>query len=42
MALVGGWADVGGKLRWPYRSVPVDLVEPVRQEGQKIIPEFFC
>ena len=21
MALVGGWADVGGSMRWPYRSI---------------------
>ncbi len=40
MALVGGWADVGSKLRWPYRSIPESLVESVRQEGIKIIPEF--
>jgi 4-hydroxy-tetrahydrodipicolinate synthase len=41
MALLGGWADVGEALRWPYRSIPVNLVEPVRKEGIGIIPEFF-
>lgn len=42
MALVGGWADVGSKLRWPYRSIPEPFVEPVRQKALKLIPEFFC
>ena len=41
MALVGDWADVGAKLRWPYRSIPEEYVEKVRREGRRIIPEFF-
>ena len=41
MALVGGWADVGSKLRWPYRSIPEKFVDSVRREGRRIIPEFF-
>lgn len=41
MALVGGWADVGSRLRWPYRSIPESFVEPVRQKAKEIIPEFF-
>jgi len=41
MAQLGGWADVGAKLRWPYRSIPEDLVEPIRIKAKKIIPEFF-
>lgn len=41
MALVGGWADVGARLRWPYDSIPVSYVESVRQQGQTILPEFF-
>lgn len=41
MALLGGWADVGEKLRWPYRSIPVSNIEPVRQKANVIIPEFF-
>jgi 4-hydroxy-tetrahydrodipicolinate synthase len=41
MAQLGGWADVGEALRWPYRSIPVNLVEPVRKEAKAIIPEFF-
>jgi 4-hydroxy-tetrahydrodipicolinate synthase len=41
MARLGGWADVGSKLRWPYRSIPDDLAEGVRQKAIQIIPEFF-
>lgn len=41
MALVGAWADVGANLYWPYRSVPVSFVEPIRQKARAIIPEYF-
>ncbi len=41
MALVGGWADVGVNLRWPYKSIPAELAEPVRKKAREIIPEFF-
>ena len=41
MALVGNWADVGPNLRWPYKSIPESLAEPVRKKAKQIIPEFF-
>ena len=41
MALMGGWADVGEHLRWPYRSIPAGLVHSIRKEAEGIIPEFF-
>ncbi len=41
MAILGGWADVGSKLRWPYRSIPSDLADIYRVNAKKIIPEFF-
>ncbi|WP_423127769.1 dihydrodipicolinate synthase family protein [Gaoshiqia sp. Z1-71] len=41
MALVGGWADVGAKQRWPYRSIPESFAVQVRQKAQTLIPEFF-
>jgi len=41
MALVGGWADVGAKLRWPYKSIPEELARPIRKKARQIIPEFF-
>jgi len=40
MALVGGWADVGERMRWPYRSIPVSEVGRVRAAAQQLIPEF--
>jgi len=40
MALVGGWADVGAFMRWPYRSVPSYWVDDVRKVVKNIIPEF--
>ena len=40
MALVGGWADVGDRLRWPYSSIPADYVDAVRKRAHDIIPEF--
>lgn len=41
MALVGGWADVGAVMRWPYDSIPMSYVDSVRRQGRAIIPEFF-
>ena len=41
MALVGGWADVGAKLRWPYCSIPESFVTQIRQKSQALIPDFF-
>lgn len=40
MALVGGWADVGACLRWPYSSIPESYVSQVRKDAGNIIPEF--
>ena len=37
---IGGWADVGSRLRWPYRSIPEDYVPQVRKRAHDIIPEF--
>lgn len=40
MALVGGWADIGAKLRWPYSSIPLSCIDEVRKGAHNIIPEF--
>lgn len=40
MALVGGWADIGSQLRWPYPSIPEEYAVGVRKRGHDIIPEF--
>lgn len=41
LAFVGNWADVGSRLRWPYKSIPEDLADSFRVHAKKIIPEFF-
>jgi dihydrodipicolinate synthase/N-acetylneuraminate lyase len=41
MAVLGGWADVGEKLRWPYKSVPREYADKIRKDANTIIPEFF-
>jgi len=41
MALIGGWADVGDKLRWPYQSIQKEYVDSVKTLAKNIIPEFF-
>lgn len=40
MARLGGWADVGPNMRWPYRSIPVAEIPRVRTAAQGLIPEF--
>jgi len=40
MALLGGWAEVGERMRWPYRSIPAAEMERVRPAAQELIPEF--
>jgi len=40
MALLGGWTNVGERMRWPYRSIPMSEFERVRSAAQKLIPEF--
>jgi 4-hydroxy-tetrahydrodipicolinate synthase len=40
MALIGGWADVGEKMRWPYRSIPAEETNYLRKVSHEIIPEF--
>ncbi len=41
LALLGGWADVGSHMRWPYRSIPETELERIRPAGRALIPEFF-
>jgi 4-hydroxy-tetrahydrodipicolinate synthase len=42
LAAIGGWADVGTRLRWPYQGIRQDDVDKVRLICQKILPEFFA
>lgn len=41
LAAVGGWANIGTRLRWPYKSIPENEVEAVRLRAKKWLPEFF-
>ncbi len=42
MALVGGWADVGSRMRWPYRSIPATEADRIRPAAEALIPEFIA
>lgn len=41
LAILGGWADIGETMRWPYRSVPVEYADQIRPKARDLIPEFF-
>lgn len=41
MACIGGWADIGTRLRWPYRSIGESEVESLRKVCRSLLPEFF-
>jgi dihydrodipicolinate synthase/N-acetylneuraminate lyase len=39
LAKIGGWCDVGLRVRWPYASIPPDAVAPARQAAHDLVPE---
>lgn len=39
LAAIGGWADVGTRLRRPYRWVDPEVVPPQRDKGAAALPE---
>ncbi|WP_026874538.1 dihydrodipicolinate synthase family protein [Jiangella gansuensis] len=41
LATVGGWADVGLRLRWPASSAPAEAVQPARADAHRLLPELF-
>jgi 4-hydroxy-tetrahydrodipicolinate synthase len=41
MAVLGGWADVGRRMRPPYRGIPPEEADRVRPLAAEILPEFF-
>ena len=41
LAALGGWADIGLRLRWPYRAVPIELVDSLRPLIRAAVPELF-
>ena len=41
LAAVGGWSDIGTRLRWPYKWIPVEEVAAARGKAMRYLPEFF-
>ncbi len=41
LAAVGGWADIGTRLRWPYKWIPEAEVAAARKACKQLLPEFF-
>lgn len=39
LATVGGWADIGLRVRWPYDSAPAGAVEAARRTVRDLLPE---
>jgi len=40
LAAVVGWADIGSRMRWPYRCISSEDVMSIKSACRKIIPEF--
>lgn len=41
LACLTGWADIGTRLRWPYRWINSRDVGSVREACRRLLPEFF-
>jgi dihydrodipicolinate synthase/N-acetylneuraminate lyase len=41
LGAVGGWGEVGTRLRWPYKWIGEEHVGPARDVAKKLLPEFF-
>ncbi len=41
LAAIGGWAPIGLRLRWPYRSVPAPVAAALRDAARDELPGFF-
>ena len=41
LAHIGGWADIGTRVRWPYQSVPEDEATALRPLARAALPELF-
>lgn len=37
---IGGWADVGERMRWPYRSIARAEAESLRNVARGCLPQF--
>lgn len=41
LAAVGGWYEIGTRLRWPYKWIPETEVAAARETARQMIPYFF-
>lgn len=41
LAAIGGWAEIGTRLRFPYRSIDENEAGRLRRIAENLIPEFF-
>jgi len=41
LAAIGAWADIGTRMRWPYRSIPGDEAKRLRPIARAMLPELF-
>lgn len=41
LAQIGGWAEVGVYMRWPYRPILATVAERLRPRAREALPEFF-
>ena len=41
LAAIGGWANIGTRLRWPYKWIAGEEVAKARVACRKMLPEFF-
>ncbi len=41
LAAVGGWSDIGTRLRWPYKWLNENHVQAARKKAREYLPEFF-
>jgi dihydrodipicolinate synthase/N-acetylneuraminate lyase len=42
LAAVGGWAEIGTRLRWPYRFTDHAAVDRLRPIARRLLPELFA
>ena len=41
LAAIGGWAPIGTRVRWPYSSVPDEVVDEIAPIARATLPELF-
>lgn len=41
LSAIGGWADIGTRMRWPYRSIPLEVADQLYPIARETLPELF-